>query len=101
MQFFLIAFESDDLNKVLGHVEHLNSLQPVDKRIDTIVVLDKGLVTNVSPRGLDAIPMPDTKLVAKPTDKALLVFYALLNTFLAQVDSQPVNINEYLARISF
>jgi hypothetical protein len=79
----------------------LNSQQPIDKRIDTVVVLDKGLVTNVSPRGLDAIPMPDTKLVAKQTDKALLVFYALLNTLLEQVDSQPVNINEYLAHVTF
>jgi hypothetical protein len=99
IQFFIFAFESDDLNTVLGHVQTLNDSQPIDKRIDTIFVLDKGLITNVSSRGLDSVPMPDTHLTSKPTENALLAFYALINTLLAQTDSEPVNINAYLDKV--
>jgi hypothetical protein len=100
VQFFVFAFESDDLDTVLGHLQILNDSQPIDKRIDTIFVLDKGLITNVSSRGLGPIPMPDTHLIAKRTENALLAFYAQLNTLLAQTDSEPVNINAYLEQIS-
>ncbi|MEK7993289.1 MAG: DUF6602 domain-containing protein [Planctomycetota bacterium] len=101
VQFFVFAFESDSLETVCGHVAALNATQPLHKRIDSVCVLDKGLVTNVSSRGLDAIPMPDTHLIAKPTDKALLAFYAQLSTLLSQTDTQPFNVNEYLKHISF
>lgn len=100
IQFFIFAFESDDLNTVLNHVQALNHQQPIDKRIDTIFVLDKGLITNVSSRGLDSIPMPDTHLIAKPTKNALLAFYGLISTLLSQTDSEPVNVNAYLDKIS-
>ena len=86
---------------MLGHVERLNGSQEIHKRIDMVVVLDKGLVANVSPRGLDALPMPDNHLIAKPTDNALLAYFALLHTLFAQTYSEPVNINEYLRHISF
>jgi hypothetical protein len=58
VQFFVFAFESDDLDTVFGHIQQLNGTQPIHKRIDTVCVLDKGLITNVSGRGLDSIPMP-------------------------------------------
>jgi hypothetical protein len=100
IQFFIFAFESDDLDTVFGHIQQLNETQPIDKRIDTICVLDKGLITNVSERGLDSIPMPDTHLIAKRTENALLAFYAQINTLLAQTDSEPVNINAYLKHVT-
>ena len=100
IQFFVFAFESDDIDTVFGHIQRLNETQPIDKRIDTVCVLDKGLITNVSGRGLDSIPMPDTHLIAKRTENALLAFYAQISTLLAQTDSEPVNVNAYLRQVS-
>lgn len=99
VNFFLFAFESDGLDTILTHVKDLNSKQPLDKRIDMVCVLDKGLIVNTGPDGLQPIPMPNTQLIAKPSSKALLTFYALISGLLAQATSEPVCVHPYLKHI--
>lgn len=99
LQFFLFAFDSDNLDTVLAHVKTLNSAQPLEGQIDLICVLDKGLIVNTGPDGLQPIPMPDTKLIAKPSNKALLTFYALIAGLLGQAVSEPICIHRYLKHI--
>lgn len=99
IQFFIFAYESDNLDTVLEHVERLNATQPIDKRIDMVCVLDKGLVINLSPEGLQPMPLAHTKLIAKPSSKSLLTFYALLIHLLGQATNEPIAMHRYLARI--
>jgi len=99
VNFFVFAFDSDGLDTIREHVESLNSRQPLDKRIDLVCSLNKGLLVNVGPDGLQPIPMPNTNLVAKQSDKALLTFYALIAGLLGQAVSEPVCIHPYLAHI--
>jgi hypothetical protein len=99
IQFFVFAFESDGLDTIYQHVNALNAGQPLDKRIDMVCVLDKGLILNVGDEGMEPIPLPHTKLVAKSSDKALLTFYALISGLLAQATTDPVCIHPYLKHI--
>ncbi|WP_186077772.1 DUF6602 domain-containing protein [Burkholderia gladioli] len=98
-QFFVFAYESDGLDTVLGHVERLNNTQPIDQRIDLVCVLDKGLIINGGPDGLQPIPMPNTKLIAKPSSNALLTFYAVLGHLMGQTASEPIAMHAYLKHI--
>lgn len=99
VNFFVFAFESDGLETIRGHVDSLNSPQALEKRIDLICVLDKGLIANAGPDGLQPIPMPNTNLIAKESEKALLTFYALIAGLLGQAVSEPVCIHPYLEHI--
>lgn len=99
IQFFIFAYESDGLDTVLEHIERLNSSQPIEKRIDMVCVLDKGLIVNNGPEGLQPIPMPDTQLLAKSSSKALLTFYALMAHLLGQAISEPIAMHYYLSHI--
>ncbi|AAQ60496.1 DUF6602 domain-containing protein [Chromobacterium violaceum] len=98
-QFFVFAYESDGLDTVLGHVERLNNTQPIDQRIDLVCILDKGLIINLAPEGLQPIPMPNTKLIAKPSSKALLTFYSVLGHLMGQAVSEPIAMHAYLKHL--
>lgn len=99
LQFFIFAYESDSLETIRGHVERLNAGQPINQQIDMVCVLDKGLLVNLAESGLEPIPMPGTKLVAKESSKALLTFYALISHLLGQADSEPIATHHYLRHI--
>ncbi len=100
LQFFLFAYESDSLDTVLEHVKQLNVGQPIDQQIDMVCVMDKGLIVNLAPEGLQPIPMPNTQLIAKESSKALLTFYTLLAHLMGQATSEPIAMHYYLAHIS-
>jgi hypothetical protein len=99
LQFFIFAFESDSLDTVFSHIQKLNEEQSIENRIDAVCVLDKGLIVNSGPEGLQPIPRPETQLIAKPSSKALLTFYAIISNLLGQAVSEPVCINPYLQHI--
>jgi hypothetical protein len=99
LQFFIFAYESDSLDSLLSHLRALNGSQPIDKQIDCVCVLDKGLLVHSGPDGLQPIPMPNTAMIAKASPKALLTFYALLAHLLGQATTEPVALHPYLAHI--
>ena len=69
LQFFIFAYESDQLETLLSHALRLNASQPLSKQIDCVCVLDKGLLVHAGPGGWEPIPMPHTHMVAKPSSK--------------------------------
>ena len=74
----------------------------VDKRIDSICVLSKGVILNRRPGGLlTACPEDKTSLVASLTKKLLLLFYTLISILLNQTSMKPFNIHPYLREIRF
>jgi hypothetical protein len=99
VQFLIFAYESDSLETVLGHVERLNAGQPIHQRIDMVCVLDKGLIMNVGPDGIESIPMPYTNLVAKESSKTLLTFFTLMSHLYGQASSEPIAMHHYLKHI--
>lgn len=99
LQFFIFAYESDGLDTVLGHVKRLNAAQPIDPRIDMVCILDKGLIANLAPEGLEPIPRPNTELIAKESSKALLTFYSLISHLMGQAVSEPIAMHPYLRHI--
>jgi hypothetical protein len=96
LQFFIFAYESDSLDSLLAHLHALNGSQPIDKQIDCVCVLDKGLLVHAGPDGLQPIPMPNTAMIAKTSPKALLTFYALLAHLLGQATTEPMALHPYL-----
>ena len=100
MNFFLFASESDGLDTVFEHIQRLNRASPIDRRIDSVCILDKGLVVNAGPEGIQPVPRPETTPIAKPSAKALFTFYAIISNLLSQAVSEPVCINPYISHIS-
>ena len=99
VQFFIFAYESDSLETVLGHVARLNADQPIHQQIDLVCILDKGLILNVDHNGIHPMPLPSTKLIAKPSSKALLTFYTVLIHLYGQAVSEPIFMAAYLKHI--
>jgi len=100
--FFVFAYDSNSLESVK---ENLNSLQladPVHQRIDTICVLDKGVILNRSSEGyFQALPTINSQLVYSDTKNSLLLFYTLISIVLNQARMNPFNLHPYINGMSF
>ncbi len=99
LQFFILAYESDGLDAVLSHVDRLNKDQSPTQQIDCVCTLDKDLIVHAGPDGLQPIPMPNTRMIAKTSSKALLTFYVLVAHLFGQAVSEPMAMHPYLAHI--
>jgi hypothetical protein len=97
--YYVFSFESGKLYD-LG--EELNCLQegfPVDKRIDCVCVLDKGVILNATPEGKVAgLPGPTTSMLGYATKNALLMFYVLTSSFILQMRFSPIRIMAYVPK---
>ncbi|MGB5732933.1 MAG: DUF6602 domain-containing protein [Thiohalocapsa sp.] len=99
---FIFAFSSPSLESVLSNLQVLETGLDVHKRIDTICVLDKGVILNQAlDGGLTALPSPNSQLAASVTEKPLLLFYTLISIVLNQATMKPFNIHPYLGQIKF
>lgn len=102
--FFVFAYDSASLKNLTAK---LNELQPVTtspiwKRIDTICVLNKGVIMNQLPSSMyGALPEPNSILGHYETDKALLLFYTLISHPLFQARKPPMEFRRYLGNMSF
>ncbi|HEV8387440.1 MAG TPA: hypothetical protein VGQ03_07450, partial [Nitrososphaera sp.] len=87
--YFVFAADSMNLDSMRESLDakHEAENMPLWQRIDTVCVLNKGVVTNKKSDGSTwATPLPDTKLSAVPTEHALLLFYILLSLELNQAN---------------
>lgn len=95
--YFVFAFESGKLYD-LG--EEFNILQkdlPVNKRVDCVCVLDKGVIFNATPeQKVQGVPDPGTVMFGYPTESALLMFYLLISTYLLQIQFRPIRLLAYV-----
>jgi hypothetical protein len=102
IHYFVFSISSIDLALLRDQIEqyhHDNNL-PCWKRIDTVCVLNKGIITNMGADSkFDAIPTPDSKLVAQPTNRVLLGFYALMSDYLFQARLPIFTFRTYLSKI--
>lgn len=94
-QFYIFAYEGDTLE---GLSEHLNSIQDnehIAKRIDGIIILNRGLIMHRGADGVRPIPMPGDKMCNIKTENKLLTFYTLMMEMFAEATTDPINIINY------
>ena len=102
VQYFVFSFESLKTETILKHFIPFNSLLQTHQRIDSILILDKGLIFNQDKNEMVSItPTNETRNVVIETPKNLLLFYSLLTTVLNQAQMEPFNIKPYLNNIIF
>ncbi len=99
---FVFAYDSQVLDSVLCNLNNLQANEPIDKSIEMICVLAKGVILNRLTNGFfSALPEPESTTVASHTEKPLLLFYALMSLILNQAHMNYFNLLPYLGDMKF
>jgi len=97
--YFLFAFESQSLDRMREAAAQEitdRGLEP-STRIDTMCVLDTGVITNLFDGGMiDALPATDSIVGSYNTEHALLLFYLLISRYLLQAHVDPIELKRYI-----
>jgi len=104
LNYFVFAFDSTGLTALASSLDqrHRAENRPEWSRIDSICVLNRGVICNRRPDGLiDALPQPGSRVVVVETDQALLLFYVLIAHYANQVTLPPFELVHYLRDIHF
>lgn len=88
VNYYVFAYEGDNLQKLLNYLSgkfEENHL-PVHLRIDSICILNRGLITNWMPNisKFEALPEDCSDLVAVQTEDSLLFFYLITSKWFFQ-----------------
>ncbi len=101
--YFVFAFDSISLNELgslLASWYSRDSL-PEWSRIDTVCVLNKGVILNQDRNGqFDALPSPGSIVGNYETERALLLFYTLISKYMFQADMPPFRFGDYLGKLA-
>ncbi|MEE7627226.1 DUF6602 domain-containing protein [Methylobacter sp. Wu8] len=102
IQHFVFAFDSPSLDSVLSNLNAYQNHNEPHKRIDSICILEKGVIMNQSQDGMfSALPDSGSKVVARGTSKPLLFFYTLISIFLNQASMKYFNLMPYIKEMKF
>ena len=97
IHYFIFAYDSHNLNTIKENLELLQGEEETHNRIDSICILDKGVVMNQDKNGqFSALPTPDSVLIPHKSANALLLFYTLSSIFLNQADMEYFNFLPYI-----
>lgn len=104
VNYYIFAYDSIKLPHITFPLADLYTAEktPLQERIDTICVLDKGLVTNqLADKSLSITSEPPAKLVSAVTKRSLLLFYTLLTSNLFHADLPKIDLNEYTRKVKW
>jgi len=104
INYYVFGYDSIDIKLLAEYInkKHKEKNLLEDSRIDIVCVLDKGVILNQLSNGtVDALPQPKSKLLACPTTKSLLLFYALISTYLNQTRLPNFRFKDYIANMKF
>lgn len=104
INYYVFAYDSIDLMTLAEHIHerHQTKKLPEHSRIDTVCVLDKGVICNQHADGkFDALPEPGSKLNVCKTAHSLLLFYALTSRYFNQARLPNFRFTNYLGRMRF
>jgi translation elongation factor P/translation initiation factor 5A len=100
--YYIFSYDSIDLWKLAESMRDFNDTRPIYSRIDTICVLNKGVITNRNKKGyFDALPSQSADLFVCETQKALLLFYALTSKYFFQVHLPKFRFIDYINSMGF
>lgn len=104
INYYIFAYDSIELMTL---VEYINMRCQTKKltehsRIDTVCVLDKGVICNQYADGkFDALPRPGSKLYVCKTTRSLLLFYTLTSRYFNQARLPNFRFTDYLGKMTF
>jgi hypothetical protein len=101
INYFIFAFDSINTTtlKDFLNTTHNREQLPVYSRIDSVCILNKGVIFNRLKDGMySALPEPDSVLVNHETQKSLLLFYTLVMHYLCQSSMPDFKFGEYLGK---
>ncbi len=104
VHYFVFAIDSMSLETLASLIDkkHKEKNLPPMKRIDTVCILNRGIIANKSQDGMyDALPNQHSQLVSIPTEKALLLFYTLVSRYLNQAWIPAFNFLKFLGNVRF
>jgi hypothetical protein len=104
INYYAFAYDSIKLMTLAKHihVRHQTKELPEHSRIDTICVLDKGVICNQQADGkFDALPQPGSKPYVCMTTRSLLLFYALTSKYFNQARLPNFRFTDYLGKMTF
>ena len=96
--YFAFAFEGDSsIHSIASELTRVQAARPPSRRVDSICVLDTGILLNGTPEGkAEAVPRADTELVGYNTENSLLMFYLFLSRYVFQIKHYPINMLKYI-----
>lgn len=102
--YYIFAIDSaplDNLCAFLRDYYNQHNLPP-ENRIDSICVLNRGMIVNQDAYGnIDALPTATTRLGSIKTKRPLLLFYVMTSRYWFQTQLPPLNIIPYLQDMNF
>jgi len=99
---FVFAYDSNSLQSIVDNLNVLQNNSPLEKRIDCICVLNKGVILNRTPDGnVSALPTAESSLAYIETAKPLLLFYTMVSVILNQAEMDYFNVLPYLRNMKF
>jgi hypothetical protein len=103
--YFLFAFDSIGLDPLADALQakHAGASLPPHQRIDSVCVLDKGLIVNkpLEEDRIDALPSPGSVLRLAPSRRALLLFYVLISKYLNQARMPDFRLGAYVRGVDW
>jgi hypothetical protein len=108
VNYFIFAYDSVDLTTIYRKLVEIHERLrlPPHERVDSVCVLDKGVICNTHLSGpmigkYDALPDPNTHLCVVESKRALLYFYALWSPYFNSAWLPLFNFHQYLGQITF
>jgi len=102
LNYFVFAYNSASIDSVLSNLTSIQASDEVHQRIDSICILERGVILNQGANGMFyALPSPGSKVMASHTTRPLLLFYALTSIILNQATMRSFNLMPYLKDMSF
>lgn len=99
--YFVLAFEGERLDSLAGKLDNGNCERDLAKGIDSICVLNQGVVVHSTQHHYDIIASPDSVIGAYPTRNALLLWYLMLSRWVLQAYTGDINLIRYFPDFRF
>lgn len=108
VNYFIFAANSIELPRLADHIyeRHQAEQLPEWSRIDTVCVLNKGVIANSVVNdgkvgSFNALPYPTSHMIACPTSRSLLLFYSLISHLLHQAKLPDFRITDYTNQLNY
>lgn len=104
VHFFAFAMDSMNIDTLADKIDqkHKQEKSEVDKRIDAVCVLEKGIIFNKLSGGTyNALPEPNSEIVYHESENPLMFFYVLISRYLNQTWMPNFNFLKFTKNVSY
>lgn len=104
VHFFAFAIDSMKIDTLATKIDdiHKKNNQDVEKRIDSVCVLEKGVVLNkLQNNSYSALPEPNSSIFYHESENPLMFFYVLISRYLNQAWIPPFSFLKFTKNVSY